>query len=120
MAAYKPHTPYNVPFFLQTPTVSIVKGIPYKTYTEAQTPRFCSFRTFGGTENTENDLYTVIDTATVETWFDPAITAACRIRVAPTDGSGTGKVYEILGTPENIEMRNQFAVFKVRAITGGA
>ena len=118
--AYKPHTPYNVPFFLQVPTVSIVKGIPTKTYTESATPRFCSFRTFGGTENTENELYTVIDTATVETWYDPAITAACRIRVAPTDGTGTGKVYEILGSPENIEMRNQYAVFKVRAITGGA
>lgn len=117
---YKPHTPYNVPFFLQSPTVSIVKGIPTKSYPEATTPRYCSFRTFGGTENSENGLYTVIDTATVETWYDPAITAACRIRVAPTDGTGDGKTYEILGTPENIEMRNQFMVFKVRAITGGA
>lgn len=117
---YKPHTPYNVPFFLQTPTTSIVKGIPVKTYTETQTARFCSFRTFGGTETTENELLTVVDTATVETWYDPAITAACRVRIVPTDGSNSGKVYEILGTPENIEMRNQFSLFKVRAITGGA
>lgn len=117
---YKPKTPFNVPFFLQTPTVSIVKGIPTKTFTESATTRFCSFRTFGGTESSENDLYSVIDTATVETWYDPAITAACRIRVAPTDGSGSGKVYEIISTPENIEMRNQYLVVKVRAITGGA
>ena len=117
---YKPKSPFNVPFFLQVPTVSIVKGIPTKTYTEAGTVRYCSLRTFGGTENTENGLYSVIDTATIETWYDPAITAACRIRVAPTDGTGSGKVYEIISTPENIEMRNQYLVVKVRAISGGA
>ena len=32
----------------------------------------------------------------------------------------TGKVYEILGEVENIDMRNQFAKFKVRAVKGGA
>ena len=54
----------------------------------------------------------MINTATVETWYRPDIKADCRLRL--TDGA----VYEILGAPENIEMRNQFCKFKVRAIEG--
>ena len=57
----------------------------------------------------------VIDTAYVETWYRPDIKSDCRIRVMET-----GKVYEILGEVENIDMRNQFAKFKVRAVKGGA
>jgi hypothetical protein len=31
-----------------------------------------------------------------------------------------GAVFDILGEPENIEMRNQFLKFKVRRVKGGA
>ena len=115
---YRPAAPFVVPMKLLIPTVANVRGARVKEYTnpdDVEAVFFGSFRTFGGTERMANEVYTVEDTATIDTWFDPAITADCRIYVCQT-----GKVYEIIGTPENIEMRNQYASFKVRAIGGGA
>lgn len=113
--SYKPATPFTVPFHIITPVLGVVKGVTTKTFTEGQTTFFCSFRTFGGTELTENGLYSVVDTATIETWFDPAITAGCRIKTLDDN-----KVYEVIGTPEDIEKRHQFLKFKVQSISGGA
>lgn len=113
MADYKPNTPYNVPFFLMVPSIVTVKGVKKKVYSKNETPFYCSFRTFGGTERTVNDAIVVEDTGTVETWYDPFIKADCQIEI-------NGQAYEILGTPENINMRNQYMVFKVKAIKGGA
>lgn len=118
--AYKAHTPYNVPFRILIPTISVTKGTRAKAYTEEATTRFCSFRTFGGTENLDNGIYSVIDTATLETWYDPAITSDTRLRIYATDGSLNGEDWEIIARPENIEMRNQYLVCKVRKVTGGA
>lgn len=111
---FVPSTPFSTPVMLMVPTYGVVKGTDAKTFTDKDRIN-CSFKSFGGTEQTTNDLYTVIDTAYVETWFRPDIKSDCRIRVMKT-----GKVYEILGEVENIDMRNQFAKFKVRAVKGGA
>lgn len=112
MKAYKPNTPYNVPFFLIEPEAGKkVKGVKRVTYKKKEKPFFCSFKTFGGTEKVINDVIVREDTATIETWYDPSIKANCRIEVE-------GVIYEILGTPENIDMRNQYLVFKVRAVRG--
>ena len=113
MTTYRPSSPFNVAAFLMVPTTTNVKGVIKKTFVKSANPFFCSFRTFGGTEKTVNDVIVVEDTATVETWYNPCITSDCNIEVS-------GKQYEILGTPENIQMRNQFMLFKVRAIKGGA
>ena len=72
----------------------------------------CSFKTYGGTETTSNDVLMVIDTAKIETWYRPDITSASQIRLG-------SKVYEVMGEPENIEQRNQFLQFKVRGVKGG-
>ena len=117
---YKPHTPYNVPFRVLIPTETATKGIRSKTYAEEETVRFCSFRTFGGTENNVNGVFSVIDTATLETWFFPELTAAVRVRILPTDGTGDGELYEVMGSPDNREKRNQYLLVKVRRISGGA
>lgn len=113
MADFKPNTPYNVPCFLLTASETRVKGVLTKTYTKSATPFFASVRTFGGTEKVVNDVIVLEDTATIETWYDPNITSNCRVEI-------NSQQYEILGTPENINMRNQYLVFKVRAIKGGA
>ena len=76
---------------------------------------YASFRTFGGTETMENDIYSVVDTANVETWYRPDIASGCRIMRA-VDGA----VYEIIGEPENIGMRGQFLKCRVRRVKGGA
>jgi hypothetical protein len=113
MADFKPNTPYNVPFFLLTPEYKTIKGVEKKTFRKIEKPFYCSFRTFGGTQKVVNDVIVLEDTATVETWYDPRIKADCNIEV-------DGQRYEILGTPENVNMRNQYLIIKVRAIKGGA
>ena len=109
--AYKP-LPFNVVLVLQIPKTTTAKGSTKKTYIDAG-KIYCSFRTFGGTETTLNGVLSVENTAIVETWYNPEITSECRVKTAD------GGVYEILGTPENIEMRNQFLRFKIREIRGG-
>lgn len=113
MADYKPTTPFNIAAFLMIPQTETVKGVSKKTYIKAEKPFFCSFKTFGGTEREVNGVTVVENTAVIETWYDPTITADCQIEV-------NGLMYEILGTPENINMRQQYLKFKVRAIRGGA
>lgn len=113
MTNYKPNTPFNVPAMLQVPTTKTVKGVKKKVYDEElQKQIFISFRTFGGTEKIVNDAILVENTGVVETWYRPDIQADCRIVI-------NGLPYEILGTPENINMRNQYLKFKVQAIKGG-
>lgn len=115
MADFKPAFPFSTPIELLTPSYTTQKGVPVKSFPDVGIRLNCSWKTYGGTETTTNDLYTVIDTAIVETWYRPDIKADCRVRLL-----STGDVYEIIGKPENISGRNQFAKFKVRAVEGGA
>ena len=117
MAGYKPSVPFSTALSLLKPTYTKVCGVPTKTYPEAsEGERFNgSFRTFGGTERDVNGLYSIEDTATVETWYRPDIQSDCRVALLGTDA-----VYEIFGEPENIDRRNQFLKFKVKRVKGGA
>ena len=115
MADFKPAFPFTVPVDLLIPTYTTSKGVEKKTYPTTGIRINCSWKTYGGTETTTDGLYTVLDTAIVETWYRPEITSACRLKLW-----ATGQVYEIVGQPENVNMRNQFLKFKVRAIEGGA
>ena len=115
MKGFKPSFPYSTPIELLIPTTTVVKGVTKKTFPTEGIRLNCSFKTYGGTESVENELYSVIDTATVETWYRPDIKSDCRIKVIQT-----GTVYEVKGEPENINLRNQFVKFKVQAIKGGA
>ena len=118
MSDYKPSFPFNVPMYLLTPTTTTVKGVAVKRYPEPTEGEliYCSFKTYGGTESNNNGVYTVLDTANIETWYRPDIKASCRLCFA----ENTAKVYEIIGEPENINMRNQFMKFKVQSVKGGA
>jgi head-tail adaptor len=115
MSDFKPSFPYSTAAELMIPTYVTKKGVKSKVFTETGIRINVSFKTYGGTETTNNDLYTVVDTAHIETWYRPDIKADCRIKVL-----ATGDIYEIIGKPENINMRNQFIKFKVRAVKGGA
>ena len=114
MSNYRPSEPFTVPMFLFVPQTKIVKGTVKKVYPEIGELFYCSFRTFGGTENFSNDVLTIEDTATIETWYRPDIQSDC------VGKNVDGKSYEIIGTPENINMRNQIMKFKIRAVSGGA
>lgn len=118
MPSYKPSAPFTVAMKLLQPTWSKVQGVNKKTFPAPETVEdvfFGSFRTFGGTERISNDVYTIEDTGTIDTWYDPSITAECCIYLCDS-----GDTYEILSTPENINMRNQYLSMRVRKIGGAA
>lgn len=117
MAGFKPSLPYTTPLALLVPVYRTVKGVPVKSYPEASKGiRFNgSFKTYGGTEVEQNGVYSVLDTASVETWYRPDIQGECRVVLLPT-----GAVYEVIGEPENVNMRNQYLKFKVQRVKGGA
>ena len=102
---------------LLTPITTVSYGVEQKSFTAVENGiRFNgSFRTFGGTDREVNGLFVVENTATIETWFRPEITSDCRIYILQT-----GITYEIIGEPENIELRNQFLRIRCRAVKGGA
>lgn len=113
---YKPNYPYSATMLLITPTYTTSHGVTRKIYDEKKGKLIkVSFKTYGGTETTNNNVYTIIDTAIVETWFRTDITSDCHLKLLQT-----GVTYEIIGNVENIDMRNQFLKFKVKTITGGA
>ena len=109
---YRPKEPFTTTLLLLNPTYQTIKGVTKKIYEPVDTIN-CSFKTYGGTETTINDVYTVVDTANVETWFRPDITSASRVKLGDIE-------YEVINVPENISQRNQYLKFKVRSVRGGA
>lgn len=105
----------TTPFMRLVPTENRVNGVRVKTFDPDGIVRFCNFSTYGGTEQTVNGVLSVEDTAQIVTWFEPDITSADRIRILET-----GADYEIIGEPENIELRRKEMQFKVRRVKGGA
>jgi len=117
MAQFKLAAPLSVPLMLLIPTYVDSYGVEKKTFPSMSDGIliFGNFRTFGGTEREVNGLYSIENTATIETWYRPDIKSDCRIGLLQT-----GEIYEILGEPENISMRNQYMRIKVLQVKGGA
>ena len=117
MAQFKISAPFTVAMKLLTPTYSEVSGVSVKTFPALADGAlfYGNFKTYGGTEREVDGLYSIEDTAKVETWYRPDIKSECRVVVLATNA-----VYEIFGEPENIELRNQFLSFRVRRVKGGA
>lgn len=89
-----------------------VRGRESNTYEEVA--RFpCNWKTFGGTESTKDGVLFVEDTASVTCFYRPDITASSRLKLGDD-------VYEVIGKPEDLEMRHQYMRFKVRNVRGGA
>ena len=115
MSSYRPNEPFVTPVRLLVPTYQTIKGVKKKVYPATGDLIFCSFKTYGGTEKDVNGIYSIEDTAIIETWYRPDIESACGIMLADT-----GTIYEIINEPEDINMRHQFLKFKVRRYKGGA
>lgn len=115
MAAFRPGA-FTAPIVLLIPTYSKSSGVEKKTFPtpENGVRMNGSFKSYGGTDRDVNGVYSVEDTAIIETWFDPRVRSECHVYIP-----GTGGTYEILGAPENIGLRNQFIRMKVRRIEGG-
>jgi hypothetical protein len=111
--------PFNVPFYLQTYEKKKVNGVNVESFTplpdeiptDDKNIFFGSFQTYGGTETVINDVFVVLDTAKVRTWYRPDIKKGCRI-VRLTDMA----VFRIINQPENYLERGQDLIFKVERI----
>ena len=115
-ASFRPSLPFSVPLLLLLPTITKSNGVRVKTYDNANGILiFGTFKTYGGTDQTIDGVYSVVDTAEIVTWYRPDITSDCVIALAES-----GARYEILGQPENIDRRNQFLKLKVQRVKGGA
>lgn len=109
-------SPFEAAMKLLKPTYTKVRGVPQKAFPDPEDVEevfFGNFRTYGGSEHMSNDVYTVFDTGTVRTWYNPDITSDCRIYLCDT-----GEVFEIVSRPENINMRHQFMNFRVQKVGG--
>lgn len=108
---YKPN-PFTVAFEVLNPIDSKkVNGKLVYTYPEEGFRIDGSFKSFGGTETVINNVFTIVDTANIETFYNPEITSLSRIKKLKD-----GKIYEILGTPENIKERDRVLKLKVKYI----
>ena len=99
---------------LQLPAIVKEFGVSKKVWRDSALVIRCNFKSYGGTEKVSNDILSVEDTAQIVCWYHPDIKDECRL-VRLSDNA----VFEILGEPENIEMRNQFLKFKIRRVKGG-
>lgn len=127
MSNYRPTIENTIPLILLIPTNKNINGVLKKNYPTIEQALsikdengnntnlfFGSFKTYGGTEKNVNGIYSIEDTANIETWYRPDIKANCRIALE------TGEIYDVLGEPEDINKRHQFLKFKVRRVKGGA
>lgn len=115
---FKPAQPFTVAMKLLIPTEFVVKGVVKKVFDDDIDKAelfFGSFRTFNGTENFSNEIYTIMNTAVINTWYNPNIKADCRIYIIET-----GETWEVKSEPENIEMRHQYMQFRVEKVGGKA
>lgn len=114
---YKPSTPFTVPMKLLVPVTQYIQGVNKKTFSDPEDSElfFGSFRTFGGNERMEDDVVTIVNTAVVDTWFNPNIKADCQIYLCDN-----GQIYDIISDPEDIDFRHQYMQFKVLKIGGKA
>lgn len=110
---FKVSAPFSVPMELFVPTYKNESGFVTKEYPKTGEQIFGNFKTYGGTEVITSGVYAVEATGVVETWYRPDITADAKLKINGAD-------YEILGQPENINLRNQFLKIKVRLVRSGA
>lgn len=111
---YRVTAPLTTPLKLLNPIIEKRNGRIVKIYPEDGEIIYTSFKSFGGTETVVNGVWTLKDTADIETWYRPDIKSDSRFL------THEGTVYEVIGTPENIESRNQFLKFKVEAVRGSS
>lgn len=116
MANYRPQLDNTIPLLLLIPTYKNISGVDKKTFPDPSngTLMFGSFKTYGGTERVVNDVYSIIDTANIEMFYDPRVKSDCRIALE------TGEIYDIINEPEDIDKRHQFLKFKVKRVKGGS
>lgn len=122
MSDYRLEIKNPIPLVLLVPNIKNINGVNKKSYPSIKEALkdennlfFGSFKTYGGTEKNINGVYSIEDTANIETWYRPDIRSNCRIARASDNA-----VFDIINEPEDINQRHQFLKFKVKRVKGGA
>lgn len=111
------YKPANIREFI-TPAVhkkatsQIVNGRTVKAFTEVGTIRG-KFKQKGTAETNANGLTIINEKTTFTTWFKADIVAADILTIGGLD-------FEIVGNPENVEMRSRYMVLTLERVSGGA
>ena len=99
---------------LKPTATSKVNGVPRYTYPTDGDIIFVNWKTYGGTEQTVNGVYSILDTADITTRYRPDIKSNCRLL------REDGAISEIISEPENTDLNNKYCEFKVERVKGGA
>lgn len=111
---YKPANirEFITPAVHKKPVYDTTSARASKTYSVAGNVRG-KFKLKGTTEVTANGLTVVNDKTSFITWYKADYAAADILTINGVD-------YEIIGTPENVEMRGRYSVLMLERIEGGA
>ena len=111
---YKPANirEFVTPAIHKKPTYNEVNGRTVKSYVEVGTLRG-KFKQKGTTEITANGLTVVNDKTSFITWFKKDLEAKDVLNIGGVD-------YQVIGSVENVEMRNRYAVVNLEKIEAGA
>ena len=93
-------------------TIQVINGRNSKGYTEVGTIRG-KFKQKGTAETNSNGLTIINEKTTCTTWYNADIKAADILTIGGLD-------FEIVGNPENVEMRSRYMVLTLERISGGA
>lgn len=120
MSRFRPAAPFATPMYILNPTYKTSKGVRNEVYPEVKDLTddqliFGTFRSYGGTDTQSNNLTVVEKTGYIDTWYRDDIKSNTRLYIITTQDA-----YEILGDPEDIEMRHQYMKIRVRKIGGAA
>lgn len=132
----------STPIRVQSRTEIDINGMPDVNYQDIDPMvHFCNWKGKGGTEGIKNGTLTIEDTAELVMWYHPGINDAGRILrfkrsdesprwnelIETFDGNDMSwvddypitedyySIYDIVNA-ENVEMRNQFLILKVRRV----
>ena len=97
---------------IQHRVVDSINGAPDISYTDS-TPAldFCNWKGKGGSESIESGRLSVIDTAVLTMWYRSDMSERDRILLFDEESLA----YEIVNL-ENVEMRGQYMIVKVRRV----
>lgn len=102
---------------LSTP-VKLYKTVTEKTLGQIVRTReyvdmiYCNVKSYGGTNVIIGNEFKIEDTLDLVTWYRPDITGDSAVEI-------DGVMYEVIGAPENVELRNMWIKFKVKRIKNG-
>lgn len=104
----------TTPIRIQTVSYVDHLGQKRKNFQNVNYVSYANWSSYGGTEKEVDGVINIEETATLTTWYDENIVNEGQI-IRLTDNAA----FEIMNV-ENIEMRNQFMIIRVRRVDGGA